>query len=262
MPLALGVKDFQWRLNFKGSSRASAEPRGSQVGQRWGPCTCGQWVVCFSFTMTKIQIVNMIYIYIHDGTVMPHKKLTILSFKRARFGFSLCTSFSLCFQQLPSITSWKISLLLFFAAEVWVHSLSNHYIRSSLWKSQLWFFSTFGVQFETHYESGIVFHRFIPIGKILKSVLNEHVTPFTCYWSLALVVHGKEECIAWQTWNYLNNWWMKSQRHEFFFLFISGMGPVASRWVIISFFSFLSRAIFLISLFMLKISFFENSIIK
>ena len=131
-----------------------------------------------------------------------------------------------------------------------VHSLSNHYIRSSLWKSQLWFFSTFGVQFETHYESGIVFHRFIPIGKILKSVLNEHVTPFTCYWSLALVVHGKEECIAWQTWNYLNNWWMKSQRHEFFFLFISGMGPVASRWVIIGFFSFLSRAIFLIPLFM------------
>ena len=131
-----------------------------------------------------------------------------------------------------------------------MHSLSNHYIRSSLWKSQLWFFSTFGVQFETHYESGIVFHRFIPIGKILKFVLNEHVTPFTCYWSLALVVRGKEECIAWQTWNYLNNWWMKSQRYEFFFSFISGMGPVASRWVIISFFSFLSRAIFLIPLFM------------
>ena len=223
MPLALGVKDFQWRLNFKGSSRASAEPRGSQVGQRWGPCRCEQWVVCFSFTMTKIQIVNMIYIYIYMmalSCLIRKSTLTVLSFKRARFGFSLCTSFSLCFQQLPSITSWKISLLLFFAAEVWVHSLSNHYIRSSLWKSQLWFFSTFGVQFETHYESGIVFHRFIPIGKILKFVLNEHVTPFTCYWSLALVVRGKEECIAWQAWNYLNNWWMKSQRHEFFFLLL------------------------------------------
>ena len=56
-------------------------------------------------------------------------------------------------------------------------------------------------------------------------------------------------------WNYLNNWWMKSQRHEFFF-FISGMCPVASRWFIISFFSFLSCVIFLIPLFVLKFSFF------
>ena len=49
--------------------------RGSQIGQGWGPCRCRQWVVCFSFTMTKIQIVNMRYTYIHDGSVGPHKKI-------------------------------------------------------------------------------------------------------------------------------------------------------------------------------------------
>lgn len=33
MPLALGVKDIQWRLNFKGSSRASAEPGVLRLGK-------------------------------------------------------------------------------------------------------------------------------------------------------------------------------------------------------------------------------------
>ncbi|KAK4600267.1 hypothetical protein RGQ29_010083 [Quercus rubra] len=30
---------------------------------------------------------------------------------------------------------------------------------------------------------------------LLKPVLNENVTPFTCYWSLVLLIHGKEELI-------------------------------------------------------------------
>ncbi|KAF5937979.1 hypothetical protein HYC85_025485 [Camellia sinensis] len=34
----------------------------------------------------------------------------------------------------------------------------------------------FGVQLETHYSSGRIIHRFIPIEKILKPVLNECVT--------------------------------------------------------------------------------------
>ncbi|KAL5706045.1 hypothetical protein ACHQM5_024331 [Ranunculus cassubicifolius] len=51
----------------------------------------------------------------------------------------------------------------------------------------------FGVQLETHYKSGKVKRRFVPIGNILKPVLYECVTPFTCYWSLALILRGEAE---------------------------------------------------------------------
>ncbi|XP_059462106.1 uncharacterized protein LOC132191111 [Corylus avellana] len=51
----------------------------------------------------------------------------------------------------------------------------------------------FGVQLEAHYWSGRVVRSFVPIDKIMKPVLNENVTPFTCYWSLALLVGGKKE---------------------------------------------------------------------
>ncbi|XP_015692837.1 LOW QUALITY PROTEIN: uncharacterized protein LOC102704801 [Oryza brachyantha] len=52
---------------------------------------------------------------------------------------------------------------------------------------------TFGVQLEIHFWSGRAHRHFVPIGKILKPLLNECVTPVTCYWSLALLVRDKEE---------------------------------------------------------------------
>ncbi|KAL5202341.1 hypothetical protein ABZP36_013293 [Zizania latifolia] len=52
---------------------------------------------------------------------------------------------------------------------------------------------TFGVQLEIHFWSGKVHRRFVPIGKILKPLLNECVTPVTCYWSLALLLRDEEE---------------------------------------------------------------------
>ncbi|CAL5326484.1 unnamed protein product [Camellia sinensis] len=53
----------------------------------------------------------------------------------------------------------------------------------------------FGVQLETRYSSGRIIHRFIPIEKILKPVLNECVTPVTCYWNLSLIVREEEELV-------------------------------------------------------------------
>ncbi|KAK8607392.1 hypothetical protein V6N13_053129 [Hibiscus sabdariffa] len=53
----------------------------------------------------------------------------------------------------------------------------------------------FGVQLETHYASGKIICGFIPAGEILKPVLLECVTPVTCYWSLSLLVRGKEELV-------------------------------------------------------------------
>uniref|UniRef100_A0A0A9BZD9 Phosphatidylinositol N-acetylglucosaminyltransferase subunit H conserved domain-containing protein n=1 Tax=Arundo donax TaxID=35708 RepID=A0A0A9BZD9_ARUDO len=49
----------------------------------------------------------------------------------------------------------------------------------------------FGVQLEQHFWSGRVHRKFVPIGKILKPVLNERVTPVTCDWSLALLLRDE-----------------------------------------------------------------------
>ncbi|KAI3805649.1 hypothetical protein L1987_28214 [Smallanthus sonchifolius] len=51
----------------------------------------------------------------------------------------------------------------------------------------------FGVQLETHYGSGRINRCFIPVSKILKSVLNEHVTPVTCCWCLSLLIRDENE---------------------------------------------------------------------
>lgn len=50
-----------------------------------------------------------------------------------------------------------------------------------------------GVQLETHFLSGRTTRRFFPIGKILRPVLLECVTPLTCYWSLSLIVRDEGE---------------------------------------------------------------------
>uniref|UniRef100_A0A0D9WD73 Phosphatidylinositol N-acetylglucosaminyltransferase subunit H conserved domain-containing protein n=1 Tax=Leersia perrieri TaxID=77586 RepID=A0A0D9WD73_9ORYZ len=52
---------------------------------------------------------------------------------------------------------------------------------------------TFGVQLEIHFWSGRVHRRFVPLGKVLKPLLNECVTPVTCYWSLSLLLCDEEE---------------------------------------------------------------------
>ncbi|XP_076905415.1 uncharacterized protein LOC143561177 [Bidens hawaiensis] len=51
----------------------------------------------------------------------------------------------------------------------------------------------FGVQLETHYGSGKINRRFIPVSKILKPVLNERVTPVTCCWCLSFLTRNENE---------------------------------------------------------------------
>ncbi|KAL6847987.1 hypothetical protein ACP4OV_022115 [Aristida adscensionis] len=51
----------------------------------------------------------------------------------------------------------------------------------------------FGVQLEQHLEIGRVHRQFVPIAKILKPLLNESVTPVTCYWSLVLLLRNEYE---------------------------------------------------------------------
>lgn len=60
-------------------------------------------------------------------------------------------------------------------------------------KESLVIMPTFGIQLEQHFWSGRVHRKFVPIGKILRPVLNEHVTPISCYWSLALLLREEYE---------------------------------------------------------------------
>lgn len=60
-------------------------------------------------------------------------------------------------------------------------------------KESLVIMPAFGIQLEQHFWSGRVHRKFMPIGKILKPVLNECVTPVTCYWSLALLLRDEDE---------------------------------------------------------------------
>ncbi|GFQ00495.1 hypothetical protein PHJA_002193500 [Phtheirospermum japonicum] len=67
-------------------------------------------------------------------------------------------------------------------------------LRSQVEKESVVILPAFGVQLETTYKRKTVRH-FVPIGKILKPVLNECVTPVTCYWSLSLILRGEDELL-------------------------------------------------------------------
>ncbi|KAM3347154.1 hypothetical protein ACQJBY_021243 [Aegilops geniculata] len=60
-------------------------------------------------------------------------------------------------------------------------------------KESLVIMPAFGIQLEQHFWSGRVDRKFVPISKIIKPVLNECVTPVTCYWSLALLLRDEDE---------------------------------------------------------------------
>ncbi|KAL1215631.1 hypothetical protein V5N11_024180 [Cardamine amara subsp. amara] len=79
----------------------------------------------------------------------------------------------------------------------WICILSGFLVmlqsRKTVKKESVIIMPTFGIQLETQYLSGKIVSRFIPIGKILKPVLVECVTPVTCYWSLSLFLRGEDQ---------------------------------------------------------------------
>ncbi|KAK7815427.1 hypothetical protein CFP56_001568 [Quercus suber] len=137
--------------------------------------------------MTKIQLANSQYLYKHDDCEGPHPLDT----------------HHIVIQQ----NSARVFLVFLFALLLFINAIylcllnvtANSSSRSSKWlvckplTESVVIISSLGVQLEAHYWSGRVVRSFIPIDKILKPVLNENVTPFTCYWSLVLLVRGKKE---------------------------------------------------------------------
>ncbi|EYU31165.1 hypothetical protein ABFS82_08G239200 [Erythranthe guttata] len=73
--------------------------------------------------------------------------------------------------------------------------LVRQLLRKQVEKGTVIILPAFGIQLETSYRSGTTVRRFVPMGKILKPVLNECLTPVTCYWSLSLILRGEEELL-------------------------------------------------------------------
>ncbi|XVF18151.1 hypothetical protein REPUB_Repub10bG0187500 [Reevesia pubescens] len=145
--------------------------------------------------MGKISVVNSGYSYINEGelpsgSVDIHHVIVRRSFRKAFFVPILllpiaCFYFFSFKENSATLRFWSLLLsgLLVILLFLW----------KPVDKESVIIMPAFGVQLETHYSSGRIIRRFIPAGEILKPVLLECVTPVTCYWSLSLLVRGKEE---------------------------------------------------------------------
>ncbi|KAK8970703.1 hypothetical protein KSP40_PGU020163 [Platanthera guangdongensis] len=87
-------------------------------------------------------------------------------------------------EKLCSYSIWRTIVVLMFAKFVQYKPVK---------KESIVILSGFGLQLETHYWSGRIVRRFVPRGQIVRPILNECVTPFTCYWSLALILRGEDK---------------------------------------------------------------------
>ncbi|KAK8304588.1 hypothetical protein V6Z12_D03G002400 [Gossypium hirsutum] len=135
--------------------------------------------------------------YIHEGKWPPGSvdiHIIEKSLRKAVFAAILLIPIACIFLSLKEISAtlilWRLQLsgllviLLFFFWNPVHKAFRVCHHNASLWS-----------QLETHYTSGRIIRRFIPAGEILKPVLLECVTPVTCYWSLSLLVRGKEELV-------------------------------------------------------------------
>ncbi|XP_068635956.1 uncharacterized protein [Aristolochia californica] len=139
------------------------------------------------------------YTYVHDAENGFSQAVDVHHIhvrRRIARKFLLCFVSGIFLVYICSLLMVKESLG---TGSLWIISLGVILIRSSyrfsVDKESVIIMPSLGVQLETHYMSGKIKHRFVPSGKILKPILNECVTPVTCYWSLALLIHGEPELL-------------------------------------------------------------------
>ncbi|KAJ4962423.1 hypothetical protein NE237_022362 [Protea cynaroides] len=152
---------------------------------------------CNSLRMTMVTFANGRYTYIHDDHGGPFQAvdshhIVVQRISTRRFLVYIATLLLLANacnilmlkENYGAVLLWSIVLGFFLAKSLyWKRVL----------KESVVVMPTLGVQLETHYGSGRIVRRFVPMGKILRSVLNECVTPVTCYWSLAFILRGESE---------------------------------------------------------------------
>ncbi|XP_044947565.1 uncharacterized protein LOC123396820 [Hordeum vulgare subsp. vulgare] len=133
------------------------------------------------------------YIYTHhcESGVNIHDVFVERSPFRVMFSYIgvICFLANVCHTFLP-----KVSLCI---GSFWSVPFSTIVAKclqyKSVKKESLVIVTAFGIHIEQYFWSGRVHCRFVNINKIIKSVLNECVTPVTCYWSLALLLHDEDE---------------------------------------------------------------------
>ncbi|XP_022145301.1 uncharacterized protein LOC111014789, partial [Momordica charantia] len=145
--------------------------------------------------MAEFSITNWRYGYFRDSK-WPSEAVDIhhvvLRSKGGGKGFLLCifAALAFCFLLLKDqsifVVFWCLVLNVFFAKKLF---------RETVEKESVMVMPNFGVQLETHYRSGKVICRFVPVDKLLKPVLLECVTPVTCDWSLSLIIQGEDKLL-------------------------------------------------------------------
>ncbi|OMO83380.1 hypothetical protein COLO4_22553 [Corchorus olitorius] len=132
--------------------------------------------------MEKISVANSRYSYINEGdwpngSVDIHRVAVRKSFLKAFFVAIILLPIACCYFFVYSfkleISEWDF---LFLFVELSAEFNPAHVI-----------------DLEACRQRGKIIRRFIPAGEILKPVLLECVTPVTCYWTLSLLVRGKED---------------------------------------------------------------------
>ncbi|KAL2905994.1 Phosphatidylinositol N-acetylglucosaminyltransferase subunit H [Bienertia sinuspersici] len=147
--------------------------------------------------MTENRIVKSRYIYIHEAGKWPSQTIDIhhvISKQNRLWTILVCISALVLllnasyFLQTQDILI-SVILLYLMIGVIFVKLLRQKIVE----KESVVIIPAFGLQFETHYKSGRAVRHFVPIDKILKPILNECVTPVTCYWSLALLLREEDE---------------------------------------------------------------------
>ncbi|XP_022971392.1 uncharacterized protein LOC111470129 [Cucurbita maxima] len=146
--------------------------------------------------MAKFSITDWRYGYFSDSkwqseAVDIHHVVVLRNRSNGKgFLFYILAALAFCFFILKGqsifVVLWCWVLNVLFAKKLF---------KGTVEKESVMVMPNFGVQLETHYTSGKVICRFVPVDKILKPVLHECVTPVTCYWSLSLIIQGEDKLL-------------------------------------------------------------------
>ncbi|KAJ0979272.1 hypothetical protein J5N97_014746 [Dioscorea zingiberensis] len=160
--------------------------------------------------MNKVETAYKLFLKVKDARVLANSQSSVKCSKLKRHPHKLLQHGSKsCFKKQIFLSYMGIILLLasvfyliLIKEKLSVGSISSTIMATlfakffqykSVKKETVLIMPAFGVQLESHFWSGRVNRRFVPLSKILKPVINECVTPVTCYWSLALILRGDEE---------------------------------------------------------------------
>jgi hypothetical protein len=179
-----------------------------------------KWWICCNLSLwcgSKLYFRGIFRFWIHVSSIFLYFHSLGPNFSTI-FSSPGSTIFLTCFYHRKK---WSLSYLAFSIAG---HFARGYRVEFSLWKI---FYHHFSLPLKHFFRpcSGRIVHRFIPIGKILKPVLLECVSPVTCYWSLSLLLRGEAELMlvfevykyfAFQTWisNKRFDWLNDFRRHE------------------------------------------------